>query len=113
MEKIELKRANVVKVVDSEDKAKVLEEKGFVRTDGKTVTSSDVTVEELKAELVKAGEIIAAGEKRKSELEEKLKEASEYAEKADEEIAELKAELSGTKEQLEAAVKQNKAASKK
>lgn len=112
MEKIELKRANVVKVVDSEDKAKVLEEKGFVRTDGKTVASG-VTVAELKAQLEKAGEIITAGDKKRAELEEKLKEASEYAEKADKEIAELKAELSGVKEQLEAAVKQNKAASKK
>lgn len=113
MEKIELKRANVVKVVDSEDKAKALEEKGFVRTDGKTAATSSVTVEGLKAQLVKAGETIAAGEKKKAELEEKLKEVSEYAEKADKEITELKAELSGTKEQLEAAVKQNKAASKK
>ena len=112
MEKIELKRANVVKVVDSEDKAKILEEKGFVRTDGKTAASG-VTVAELKAQLVKAGEIITAGDKKRAELEEKLKEASEYAEKADKEITELKAELSGTKEQLEAAVKQNKAASKK
>lgn len=113
MEKIELKRANVVKVVDSENKAKALEEKGFIRSDGKTAVASGVAVEELKAQLVKAGEIIAAGDKKRAELEEKLKEASEYAEKANKEIAELKEELSGTKEQLEAAVKQNKAASKK
>lgn len=38
MSEIELKRANVVKRVDSEDKAKALEAKGFVRTDG-TVTN--------------------------------------------------------------------------
>lgn len=112
MEKIELKRANVVKVVDSEDKAKALEAKGFVRTDGKTA-ASNVTVEELKEQLVKAGTIIASGDEKRAELEEKLKEASEYAQKADKENAELKAELSGIKEQLEAAVKQNKAASKK
>ena len=34
MSEIELKRANVVKRVVSEDKAKALEAKGFVRTDG-------------------------------------------------------------------------------
>nr|DAY79453.1 MAG TPA: Thymopoietin protein [Caudoviricetes sp.] len=113
MEKIELKRANVVKVVDSEDKAKALEAKGFVRTDGKTAAASNVTVEELKEQLVKAGTIIASGDEKRAELEEKLKEASEHAQKADKENAELKAELSGVKEQLEASVKQNRAASKK
>ena len=53
MSEIELKRANVVKRVDSEDKAKALEAKGFVRTDGKTVpvVSSAEEVKELKEQL--------------------------------------------------------------
>ena len=92
MSEIELKRANVVKRVDSEDKAKALEAKGFVRTDG-TVTNktesnaaSEAVINELKEQLLKAGKVIEAT---------------------------LEAELSGTKEQLEAALKKNKAAEKK
>lgn len=122
MSEIVLKRANVVKRVDSEDKAKVLEAKGFVRTDGKTVpvVSSAEEVKELKEQLVKAGEALKTADARRGELEkeltdvkEKLQEASEYAEAADKKIEALTQELAGTKEQLEAAVKQNKAASKK
>lgn len=122
MAEIVLQRANVVKSVDSEDKAKALEAKGFVRTDGKTalVVPSTKEVEELKAQLVKAGETLKAADERRGELEkeladvkEKLQEASEYAESADKKIEELTQELAGTKEQLEAAVKKNKAADKK
>ena len=107
MSEIELKRANVVKRVDSEDKAKALEAKGFVRTDG-TVTNktesnaaSEAVINELKEQLLKAGKVIEASD------------ASKYAEEADKKIATLEAELSGTKEQLEAALKKNKAAEKK
>ena len=126
MSEIELKRANVVKRVDSEDKAKALEAKGFVRTDG-TVTNktesnaaSEAVINELKEQLLKAGKVIEASDARRGELEkeltstkEKLEEASKYAEEADKKIATLEAELSGTKEQLEAALKKNKAAVKK
>lgn len=116
---IELRKENVVKSVDSEDKAKALEAKGFVRTDGKTVSVSD-TVQELKAQLARAAEYMKTADKRRGELEEeladlkeKLKEASEYAEEADRKIEFLSQELSGTKEQLEAAVKKNKVSEKK
>lgn len=126
MSEIELKRANVVKRVDSEDKAKALEAKGFFRTDG-TVTkksesnaASEAVINELKEQLLKAGKVIEASDTRRGELEkeltsmkEKLEEASKYAEEADKKIATLEAELSGTKEQLEAALKKNKAAEKK
>ena len=95
MSEIELKRANVVKRVDSEDKAKALEAKGFVRTDG-TVTNktesnaaSEAVINELKEQLLKAGKVIEASDARRGELEkeltstkEKLEEASKYAEEA-------------------------------
>lgn len=54
MSEIELKRANVVKRVDSEDKAKALEAKGFVRTDGTVANktesnaASEAVINELK-----------------------------------------------------------------
>lgn len=88
---IVLKKNNVVKRVDSKDKALALEMKGFVRNDGKsTKKSTDNAANEdvingLKAQLVEANK----------------------------KITYLEAELSGTKEQLEAAVKKNKAADKK
>ena len=61
MSEIELKRANVVKRVDSEDKAKALEAKGFVRTDGTVANktesnaASEAVINELKEQLLKAG----------------------------------------------------------
>ena len=126
MSEIELKRANVVKRVDSEDKAKALEAKGFVRTDGTVANKTEsnaayeAVINELKEQLLKAGKVIEASDARRGELEkeltstkEKLEEASKYAEEADKKIATLEAELSGTKEQLEAALKKNKAAEKK
>jgi len=102
MSEIELKRANVVKRVDSEDKAKALEAKGFVRTDG-TVTNktesnaaSEAVINELKEQLLKAGKVIEASDARRGELEkeltstkEKLEEASKYAENADKKIEDL------------------------
>lgn len=121
-----LKRANVVKRVDSEDKALALEAKGFVRNDGKSTREStnnaanEDAINELKAQLIEAGKVIETADIRKGELEkelsdtkEKLEEASKYAKEADKKIAYLETELSGTKEQLEAAVKKNKAADKK
>lgn len=126
MSEIELKRANVVKRVDSEDKAKALEAKGLVRTDGTVANKTEsnaayeAVINELKEQLLKAGKVIEASDARRGELEkeltstkEKLEEASKYAEEADKKIATLEAELSGTKEQLEAALKKNKAAEKK
>lgn len=60
--------------VDSEDKAKALEAKGFVRTDGKTVpvVSSAEEVKELKEQLVKAGEALKTADARRGELEKEL-----------------------------------------
>ena len=93
MSEIELKRANVVKRVDSEDKAKALEAKGFVRTDGTVANKTEsnaayeAVINELKEQLLKAGKVIEASDARRGELEkeltstkEKLEEASKYAE---------------------------------
>lgn len=138
MEKIKLKRANVVKEVDSEDRAKALEAKGFVRTDGKTAPESgtdvDKVVSELKKRLTEASKVMEKADEVKGKLEkelaetkEKLQTAEGKAEEAEKELESVKAqlqeaekkvqtletELEGTKEQLEAAVKQNKAAGKK
>lgn len=95
MGEIVLKRANVVKRVDSEDKAKALEARGFARTDGKTVQAS------------------AAKDNNTSKLEKELADAREELQGAKKEIQSLKTELEGTKEQLEAATKKNRAAEKK
>lgn len=101
MSEIVLKRANVVKSVDSEDKALALEKKGFIRVgaDGTPVSVEDVSQAEAVREL--------------NETKERLEGALEYAEKADKKIAGLEAELAGMKEQLEAAVKKNRTAEKK
>ena len=75
MSEIELKRANVVKRVDSEDKAKALEAKGFVRTDGTVANktesnaASEAVINELKEQLLKAGKVIEASDARRGELE--------------------------------------------
>lgn len=94
MSEIVLKRANVVKRVDSEDKAKALEAGGFVRTDGKTVQ-------------------VPAAKDNTGKLEKELADAREKLQGAEKEIQILKTELESTKEQLEAAVKKNKAAEKR
>ena len=98
MEKIELKRANVVKQVDSEDRAKALEAKGFVRTDGRTAPES---------------EKLQAAEDKAEAAEKELESVKAQLHKAEKKAQTLETELEGTKEQLEAAVKQNKAANKK
>lgn len=138
MEKIELKRANVVKQVDSEDRAKALEAKGFVRTDGKSAKAmsadTEEEVKELKKSLAEASKVMEKADEVKGKLEkelaetkEKLQTAESKAEAAEKELETVKAqlqdaekkaqaletELEGTKEQLEAAVKKNKDASKK
>lgn len=94
MSEIILKRANVVKRVDSEDKAKALEAKGFVRTDGKTV----------KAPIAKDNT---------GKLQKELADTKTQLQEAEKKVQALETELEGTKEQLEAAVKQNKAVNKK
>ena len=53
MSEIELKRANVVKRVDSEDKAKALEAKGCVRTDGTVTNKTESNMAEIRAEKLK------------------------------------------------------------
>ncbi len=120
--KIELRKDNVVKRVASEDEARVLEARGFFRTDGKTArkTSSDAEVKALNEQLVRAAEVIEAADRRKGELEKELadtkaelEEASRHAEDADKQIASLTQELEGTREQLETAVKKNKTTEKK
>ncbi len=94
MGEIVLKKANVVKRVDSEEKAQDLEAKGFTRADGKSVKRT-------------------TGDARRGELEKELSDTKERLEAADKKIEALSQELDGTKEQLEAAIKKNKAADKK
>ena len=101
---IVMQKDNVVKCVDSEDKAMALAEKGFIRQGEMTVVnvvSSEKKIEELKQQLAEAAEVIKVSNERKAELEAQLTEAEKQ-------IQELKIELEGTKEQLEAAVKKNK-----
>lgn len=93
MEKIVLRMGNVVKEVDSEEKAKDLEEKGFCRDGKKPKSISKETMADL--------------EKENALLQERLQEAEEYAKNADEKIAGLERELEGTREQLKAAVETN------
>jgi len=119
MSKIELRRANVVKQVDSEDKAKVLESKGFVRTDGtgvkktEEIVSSEVVIKELKEQLINAGKALETADVERGEAEKELADTKEQLQEAEKKIQALEAELSGTKEQLEAAVKKNKETGKK
>ena len=112
---IVLKKDNVVKEVDSEDKAVALEAKGFLRLGGTVlqVFSPAEEVVKLKQQLSKAAETIEISNKRKAELEEELASVKHQLQEAGQEIQALKNELEGTKEQLEAAVKKNKAANAK
>ncbi len=109
MSEIVLRRANVVKKVDSEDKAKALEAKGFIR-DGAKAAVTDLKAEnaELKKSLVEAGKVIDQGDDRSGELEEELADAKAKLGDAEKKIEDLTNELTGTKEQLEAALKKNK-----
>lgn len=93
---ITLKKENVVKRVDSEARALVLELKGFARTDGKSAKAPDIGVGGLEA------------------VKKELADTKEKLEAANKENAKLSQELDGTKEQLATALKQNqKAAAKK
>lgn len=89
MVKIVLKRANVVKQVDSEERAAALEEKGFLR--------------EGAVPKAPPGE-----EKRTAALKQELTEIRKQLAAANKEIERLQRELKGTTEQLEAALKQNR-----
>ena len=111
MGNIKLKRANVVKEVDSEDRAKALEAKGFVRTDGKSAKApaGKGDTDKLQKELAETKEKLQAAEAAEKELESVKAQLQDAEKKAQA----LETELEGTKEQLEAAVKQNKAAGKK
>ncbi len=115
MSDIILRRANVVKKVDSEDKAKALEAKGFIRDGAKksTAGNSAKEVTELKKSLVEAGKVIEQGDKRRGELETELADTKAKLEEANKAVEALTLELNGTKEQLEAAVKKNKEDTKK
>lgn len=85
---IKLRKDNVVKSVDSEDKVKALEVKGFVRTDAKSIKESK---EDTVAD----------------KLEKELNDTKEQLREAEKKIQILEKELSGTMEQLTAAVKKN------
>ncbi len=125
MDKIVLRNGNVVKEVESEDRAKALELKGFVRDGAEPAIAAGDTkalekeLKKAREDLTRASEMMENADKRRGELEtelaetkEKLEEASKYAESADKKIETLTRELEGTKEQLEAAVKKNTAAKK-
>ncbi len=91
MSKIVLKKANVVKQVDSEERAAALEEKGFLREGAALKTPP--------------GE-----EKRTAALKQELTEIRKQLAAANKEIEKLQQELKGTTEQLEVALKQNREA---
>lgn len=115
MSEIVLKRANVVKRVDSEDRAKALETKGFVRTDGKTakVPAGKSDTDKLQKELTETKEKLQIAEGKAEAAEKEMESVKEKLQDAENKIQALETELEGTREQLEAAVKQNKATSKK
>lgn len=115
MGNIKLKRANVVKEVDSEDRAKALEAKGFVRTDGKSAKApaGKGDADKLQKELAETKEQLQAAEGKAEAAEKELESVKAQLQDAEKKAQALETELEGTKEQLEAAVKQNKAAGKK
>lgn len=115
MNEIVLKRANVVKRVDSEDKAKALEAKGFVRMDGKTAKAPAAKndTDKLQKELADTKTQLQEAVEKAEASEKELADSKELLQEAEKKIQTLEADLKGTKEQLEAAVKKNKAAEKK
>lgn len=86
---ITLRKENVVKQVETEEKARALQAKGFLRDGARKEAASDDA-----AEL--------------SALQEELEDAKELLEAEQKKNAALQAELDGTKEQLETALKQNR-----
>lgn len=112
--KIELRKDNVVKVVDSEDKAKVLEAKGFLRTDGKT-SELDGTDgrDSFQNELEEAKAQMAVMAKENEVYKNELSSTKALLQKSEKKCQALEAELAGVNEQLEAALKKNKSADKK
>lgn len=125
MDKITLRNGNVVKEVESEDRAKALEAKGFVRDGAAPASTAGNTkalekeLKKAKEDLTKAAEYIAICDRRKGELEKELADIKSELEtvngKLEEEkkrTAALAQELEGTKEQLEAAVKKSAAVKK-
>lgn len=124
-DRIVLRKENVVKEVESEDRAKALEARGYVRdgadpsAGGKDPAALLKENAELKDSLIRASQAMEQKEQRLGALErelkdtkEKLEEASAYAEDADRQISTLTQELQGTKEQLETAVRKNAASGK-
>ncbi len=124
-DRIVLRKENVVKEVESEDRAKALEAKGYIRdgadpsAGGRDPAALRKEIAELKDSLIRASKVMEQKDQRQGELEreladtkEKLMEASAYAEDADRRIGLLTQELSGTKEQLEAALRKNTAPKK-
>lgn len=125
MDKIVLRNGNVVKEVESEDRAKALELKGFIRDGAEPTTKAEDTkalekeLKEAKADLVRASEYIKTSDERKGELEKELDDTKAELETVKGQLedekkhtAALTQELEGTKEQLEVAVKKNTAAKK-
>ncbi len=125
MDKIILRNGNVVKEVESEDRAKALEAKGFVRDGsdpipaGGDIKALEKELKKTKEDLVRASEYMEASDKHKGELEKELADAKLELEAVKGQLedekkntAALTKELEGTKEQLEAAVKKNTAAKK-
>lgn len=110
MVKIVLKRANVVKQVDSEERAAALEEKGFLREGAvpKAPPGEEKRTEALKQELTEIRKQLAAANKEIERLQQELKGTTKQLAAANKEIEKLQQELKGTTEQLEAALKQNR-----
>lgn len=106
MEKITLRRANVVKEVLSEEAARALERKGFVRDGAAFGNTAPCDTAALKKQM-------EAAKDKAERYAGELKEARKKLEEADKRVRELSRELDGTREQLEAAVRKNAASAKK
>lgn len=123
MDKITLRNGNVVKEVESEDRAKALEAKGFTR-DGAAPAARDTKalekeLKKAKEDLTRASEYMEASNRRRGELEKELAATKSELETVTGQLEEekkktagLAQELEGTKEQLGAAVRKNTAARK-
>jgi flagellar motility protein MotE (MotC chaperone) len=90
--KIILRRENVVKETGSEDTARALEAKGFIRYRGDSGKGAAVPTDT-----------------EQGKTEQELQDARANLKAAEKKIAGLTQELEGTREQLEAAIKKNTA----
>ncbi len=119
MDQITLRMGNVVKLAASEEAARALEAKGFVRDgapgrrSGTDMDTGTAEATDLKKELAGASKALSLANKKREAAEKELEEARKKLKEAEKKNEALLQELAGTREQLDAAVKKNTAASGK